>query len=414
MMTLADRPQIREQLPAEDPPVALPARKAPRAIRNIEPLAPTDGEARKKGGHRGDLGQKRELELADLLMMDTLDQKAPPPPALAEGTADLLQSLVEDHLRAQPTRDIASPTPDSTPEDTLIPAPVAEIAPPAASARESAFDDSALLLQREIETLLRGNTGGEAVPPSSAETHTPDAVIHVPPPESPLHEEPDTDMTAPVAPSEAAVTPAELDTLVPAADPGLDPFAPDAVVHPIRAAGPVQIPKMPSHATEEEETARQLSEAEGVLAAELAQLMAETTAATPAAASPAIIESPAAPAIRELPPLPAVLDEPPSITPSRIAATMTKEARIDPATLPPPVVVELPETEGTLEEAEPRKPSFVERVRSFVSGMVLLVAQLIDMPFSWISELDKNVLGLVAFLLLASGFAMYFVSLYYR
>jgi len=70
-------------------------------------------------------------------------------------------------------------------------------------------------------------------------------------------------------------------------------------------------------------------------------------------------------------------------------------------------------TESAATEEEHFVPqTLVARVRHFISDLVLMFFQLVDLPFSWISDLDRNVIGVVAFLLLLGGVVL-FVSARY-
>ena len=68
---------------------------------------------------------------------------------------------------------------------------------------------------------------------------------------------------------------------------------------------------------------------------------------------------------------------------------------------PPPVVVEGPDAEEAGEAPAAR--------HSVVKGVALMVAQLVDLPFFWISDADRHLIGLAAFLLLAGGAILWIV-----
>lgn len=402
-MTLADRPKLRE---GEASAGRTPA-TGTRTMRR--PLA-----AETFRGQEGDeAGHKRRQEVADLLIMSTLDQKTPPP-ALADGTADLLESLVEDHLRAQAgsrssepataTSDVLGEAAEEGPDHVRVArgevaASILEGVPGGGEDSTAPDNESANLLQREIETLLRSDVGaGEAVPAREAPNTQVSVTV-----------EASAEPAASIADAGEAVhvTEEELETLVPSAKGSSS--TPDAA------------PAMEEGRAEQDDTARQLSEAEGVLADELAQLMAEAGAPKPEAGGDSMRN--ATREVVQAPPEPAPVDADQgqvavrkeisaAVPAAEIAAPPPIAAAAVGGPLPPPVVVELPE--GEIEEVPPPRPTLVGRVKALMSGVALLVAQLIDMPFAWVSELDKNVLGLVAFLLLLSGFVMYGMSLLYR
>jgi len=326
-------------------------------------------------GGLGGASKPRE-EVADLLIMSTLDQKTPPP---TEGSGDLLDALVENHLaRGESAAANAGAAGDGEP---VVEAQT--LAPGDTEGHGMDVEEGVMLLQKEIETLLRGDA-----------TEAP--VVEALPAEENMHI--GAPALAKAAPEQmqvadaATMTPAELEALL---------ASPAAVEQERSQQGAV----VGAPAGEEDETSRQLSEAEGVLAAELAQLMADSdTAEAPAAAeeaAPAVV-APVAP-----------VETAAAVAP--VVAEVKGEAAGVVAQLPPPVVVELAETEGASEPAGalPRR-GLLGRVKELVGNVVLLMAQLIDMPFTWMDELDKNVMGVVALVLLLSGCVMYWLAMLYR
>ena len=115
-MTLAERPQLQGQFPAPEgedpiarPSPALQRRQGWQSSILRQAGIPTGGT---------DSPQKREGDMADLLIMSMLDQKAPPK---AAGTGDLLDTLVEDHLsRAQPRGPAITPQGEASPRTSWV------------------------------------------------------------------------------------------------------------------------------------------------------------------------------------------------------------------------------------------------------------------------------------------------------
>ena len=223
------------------------------------------------------------------------------------------------------------------------------------------------------------------------------------------------------------------------------------------AAAPAS-PAIVDH-TVDDEASQKMFEAEGVLAEELAQLMAETEAAEPQAAPPAAVSVPPAASAAEVQTLPetetsapsvheAVVPPATSLPPENIAQTATPaEQPIAPAAQeavpatpiaapaetsaavqnapaaeastasdpklaqrPPgapefPVVILLPDE--TFEDAEPESKG---RLARLFNDIVLMFAQILDLPFGWIDVVNKNLLGFAAFLLLASGVGLMTVA----
>jgi hypothetical protein len=187
-----------------------------------------------------------------------------------------------------------------------------------------------------------------------------------------------------------------------------------------------------------------LADSDGLLEAELRQLMPEAPGEeqmTPPVELPEmrpadtttleahpLPEMPAAPANDFTPPAPLpetarpadvmIRDEPEAEKAPRTAVEATPAvsatAPAEPATqaaaavmpnapagmsAPPPVVVELPERETPVDDS-PRSNLFTD--------IVLMIGQLIDMPFAWISNDTRYLIGIAAFLLFA-GAAILFV-----
>ena len=164
---------------------------------------------------------------------------------------------------------------------------------------------------------------------------------------------------------------------------------------------------------------QQLSEAEGVLAAELAQLVAESNAhaaETRGTESARSNESePVAPAAPTGPKSSAIVDESASAPP--IGAAPAQAQPIVQATSPtaaaqaaaPAAATETAPAEAIAPAATAAEPAIEGTeeteasitggpARRLLEGLALTVAQLIDFPFRWLGDLDKDIVGVIAFL----------------
>jgi hypothetical protein len=167
-----------------------------------------------------------------------------------------------------------------------------------------------------------------------------------------------------------------------------------------------------------------LTEAEGVLAEELSQLISEevTAADADSGKAAAVTRPPSAdgrppsadarPPSAEARPTSAVAPTGPASAdapPANVASAAAENAA--PAPSAAGVVVEI---ESADEEAAPLSgpgtPGILARTRRACSNLVLMVLQLIDVPFGWISELDKHVIGIAAFLLLLGGLVLHLAA----
>jgi hypothetical protein len=274
-----------------------------------------------------------------------------------------LDSLVADHLeRATHPAEIEPPVDDAQAMTGEV--PWEEPVP----ATGGGAEDGADLLQREIEALLAG-TPSAAAPVEAARSETMEEHI----PEAPLNQ-------------------AELDVLLAGKV--------DESEH--SAEGPSMMEAPTAVLPEEDEAASKMLEAEGVLAEELAQLMAETAAPPPVMTEPV--------AVVEAMPEPAAMQATASVDGS------TEEAAAPAAERPPGVpehpIVELAgEVEGDFEtEAEVEKAG--RRWTGIFSDVGLVAAQIADMPFRWIDVMDKNLLGVAAAVLLLSGLVLKLVAMW--
>ena len=369
----------------------------------------------------------------DLLIMSSLDTKPPPAPP---GTSDLLDALVQDHLtRATEPSDVAAPASDAAAPDV-----------PTMTALSS--DERAAMLHREIESLLSGSKdaaitslksvadgilqtvadAGESAPPMPIEpalssspmaqrSPAPDSIANeslsvdqldaLLTPALPGNETEETITAAPLpedAPPESiAVLPSPLldDPKTPASSDHLENLS--NVLLPTDAGSQAISPDL-------DEGEQKMAEAEGVLAAELAQLMQEKPEVIPAAplgaASTATAEKPAtaptanAESTQTSPSAP----EPTAAKPAEIvtqAPASPAAASADPSSKEAAVAANAKIVQAlTPTKSNQPQNGFVSNV---ASDLALMIAQLIDLPFSWVGELDKNILGVAAFMLLLSG-----------
>jgi hypothetical protein len=142
-----------------------------------------------------------------------------------------------------------------------------------------------------------------------------------------------------------------------------------------------------------DESEESIAAAEGALADELAALERESMAAAAANAAPAV-EAP----IAEVPA--DTTDEiAAGVEPALAAVAVREEPVAVAARTAPPVVILQPDEP----EEEEAAPGIWKRAWRSVSDMALMVAQLVDLPFSWISGLDKHILGVAAVVFFFSG-----------
>ncbi|HUO10527.1 MAG TPA: hypothetical protein VM008_19640, partial [Phycisphaerae bacterium] len=454
------RPE-RAILPPE-PRVELPA--GPGRPRWLELFEQRPEMGAVKNGHR----RKPGADVVDWLIMDALEQKGNPVaaapvaraasgagPALPGG--DPIDELVADHL-----------------ERTT------------AASRESGAEQgdahSERMLQKEIEALLSGTelagSAGDTAGPVNADKQLLQEIAAVTattnelaaevaaaaplpaaaPPHTPSPAENEADAAAAASEAMAGLTQAELDVLLPggtglqenvAAPPLEEAAGPDAVTN--ESAPPIEpaeyapaIPAAPAatphSAIIDEEMASKLNEAEGVLAEELAQLMAETHAAekepapvaekslSEAAPEPNAAEAAIAPSLEA-----AKVEAESSAASSKSESGVAKAAEpaapaqqatvpagaeavagtaheaeqaaspLPPGVPPHPVVILLPDEEPLPEED---KPGVGKKIARVFSDVGLMVAQIVDLPFGWMDVMNKNLVGLAAFLFLVSGAAL--------
>ncbi len=314
------------------------------------------------------MDHKPSDDMADLLIMSTRDSRTPPE---APGTADLLSELVDHHLEGDTART----------ELTEV------SAEPGTSTQALSEIERAEMLQREIQTLLGEPRNSKASGTGTAAIAEPDSQTNTAPP-GPTPPPQDVPGTASSAPPLSA---GELDVLLAGGN-----------------EAPARLEQAP-HATriEDAQIEQTLSEAEGVLAEELTQLMAECEGAPSVPAAPLssaghvaktenVEEIPSAPSTAALPSPPAASD----VTPENAASAPASQS-----IAPPPAESISPETVAT-------PAGFFARLRAAAGDLALMVAQLADLPFAWISEVDKNILGIAAFLLFLGGAALWIISQY--
>ncbi len=363
-------------------------------------------------------------EIADWLLMSTLDEKAPPETA---GSADLLDSLVRDELArseehsetlAERSAECSAANLAEGREELHADALPADHAfshlgdgamtdPEApAMAPGMSEEERTRLLQKEIDSLLKDTVpaaqenfaGGE---PMAAAAIAPPAALA---------------SAAALATAPASATPA------PANTPGVS-AAESASAAASRAAGasaevsreeldalladqagamaPEPLSGAPAAADPQAE--QKLSEAEGLLAEELTQLMAQGGGAPAAAATASAVEGPtpstsAVVAAADAPPGRAAPVPAPA---SPLPLSQTAGENVPAAASPAGAESAKPASAAAGTEASPLRP------RRVLFEVMLLLAQVLDFPFSWMREPDKNVIGISALLLLLGGVVLW-------
>ena len=61
-------------------------------------------------------------------------------------------------------------------------------------------------------------------------------------------------------------------------------------------------------------------------------------------------------------------------------------------------------------ERTPPRTSLVQKLQDLVTNLLLAIAQLLDLPFGWLNDLSRNVIGMAAFLLLLGGAVLWFMA----
>jgi hypothetical protein len=198
---------------------------------------------------------------------------------------------------------------------------------------------------------------------------------------------------------------------------------------PLPLAGPAAL--SPS------ETEEKLTEAEGVLAEELAKLMEEDdhanapatkavkapSAAPIANAAPRTSPSEVSPAKNIAPAVASPPQTKPSQSPSVAAsasssppaAAAASAAAIPAGAAPTPTTAAAPGSQAVqtvIIEKEIEPADQTPQPRRAISDLFLAIAQLVDLPFTWINEVDKNIMGVAAFLLLVGGAVLWVLSLF--
>jgi len=316
---------------------------------------------------------KPGFDWADAVIMSTADTKAPPAP---NGANDLLADIVADHLSR------ATPGTQSAPD----------VGPPAE-------EDPTKALQAQVESLLAG-TPHPSAPIEPSPTPKAEAPTDAVTPEETAslnaleQTERQLDLTG------GSISAEELDALLSKAE------LPRTEESPSEA--PVADPLA-------DVAAEKIMEADGVLAAELAQLVQtpmepagktvheEVLVAPQAEVAAATVQATTTEAVTYTAPT----IENPAPTSPVAAAPVAAAAVITAETAPKPII------EKEVEPAEPvvKKPS---RLARLPHDLALMTAQAIDLPFRWVSELDKHIIGVAAFLLLLGGALLYAVSLFLK
>lgn len=391
------------------------------------------GPRRRPPAVRGPVA-KTDADVADLLGVSAFHPSVlPAAPAPDEGAAnDLLDTLVQDHLQ-RATGPLVTPAPG--------------MGQSGSGGAGSAEMNRADLLQKEIEALLAGEPVAEA-PQEMAPLQA--APMDVAPQDEAPREEmprakssgsrpvmggmidsPDVEFLRP-GPS-PAVSDAELSVLLPGSEQDMGmgeeapvalrggpvadeppetmaamPSAADAVAQELLADASMSARPMPVAeriAPPLDESDGAIEAAEGALAEELAALERESIAAAAAAAAAAPAAEAAAVAEAA-----GAVDEALAEGLEQELGTRAVEADAvaagGPLTAPPVVILQPDEVEE--EEAAP--PGLVKRMGQSVSDVMLMVAQLIDLPFSWINGLDKYIVGVAAVVFFLSGLLLVVVG----
>jgi hypothetical protein len=210
----------------------------------------------------------------------------------------------------------------------------------------------------------------------------------------------------------------------------------------LAAGAPVPLPVPATGAPEASlatpaQTEQDLSEAESVLAEELAKLLAET--APPEALPPAraavvpaapaqhdaaeglrpdelagLMESPAAAAAPVVEaPAPAVAPPPAAEAPPAAPVAAPAVAEPPAAAEPAPATIAEPPASTPAASSAPSAPlrrGLLQRLQSFISDLVLMVAQILDIPFGRMDDQSRAVIGMTAFLLLLGGAVLWFMA----
>src|SRR5205823_2336876 len=72
----------------------------------------------------------------------------------------------------------------------------------------------------------------------------------------------------------------------------------------------------------------------------------------------------------------------------------------------PTTLVEIPATRPT-DAAPPASDGLIARLRRTGTDVALMGAQLVDWPFAWMEELQKNIIGVAALLLALGGVVLW-------
>ena len=335
--------------------------------------------------------QKPQDDIADLLVMSAVDQKTP---AEAPGSADLLDALVQDHLARTQVAPAGAASSQS---------PAAPSAPEPEPAAKISDEDRVKMLQREINLLLEDAPAAAPQPLTKTAAISPPIAPAAKLPEEPAKPSADETPVSQAAPSAKAasadaseISKQELDVLLA----GKSATLPPATETPVLG---------------ENEAEAKLTEAEGVLAEELTRLITEADgpAVAPAAAEPAAEKKSEVPAVTAVEAK--VSPAPPTVAAAASAPEPAVQAPA--AAAPAPVLTASISRAGAgtddAEQDAPENTGPFSRVRHVINDVLLMLAQLIDLPFSWINELDKNILGVAAFLLLAGGMVMFVLARFF-
>ncbi|MCL2647338.1 MAG: hypothetical protein FWD61_10110 [Phycisphaerales bacterium] len=383
-------------------------------------------EAAAKGGG-GDIQRKPLIDVADVLLMSRVDSHPAPLTASKTGEEDVLDSLVHEHLE----RTIAPKVrPPGDGDEKQAPSDEQEYVNLSSSDRAP---QDQVDLQKEIDALFAGE-----LRKGVGRGETP--------------------IDSPVAPAKIEnLSNEEFAVLVPGGkEEGKegDEGGSEVMNETKSVAAETATASTPS----EPMPAEKVLEAEGVLAEELAQLMAETQAAAgkpPASPKPKMeaaeppqqgdveltatvqsivqgkemleeekkqefAEQPSEATdeklnelLSSLSPKPEVLSQKPD---ESLAAATTpapteqaESATAEPATAPSlsSDVSEQPLMESALSEGPRKSPGLLTQISRGATGFLVLILEVVNLPFGWVREWDKNLIGIAAICLLLGGCVLY-------
>lgn len=357
-------------------------------------------------GGVGEVASKVGADSTDLLIMSNTDSKSPPAPA---GAADLLDEIVQDHLSR--ASDMAPP-PVARPRDEEEEAPAAGRGN--AEGTEFSPEERSSRLQREIEALLSSDQKAavstvassaqeivETIAPAGAEATEAEAAAKAAKAAG-GGESGGAVRQFRQAADDEAISAAEMQALLPAVPAEQEQVGEmDAIRGPaFEAAQPAADVRIA-----DEETERKLVEAEGVAAEELAQLTEKAKAAEAAAAGAGSEAAPAAAVTQKTVAAEPVASAATTGTPPPVGAGESAGAAS--AELHPAAAAAAAREPADLAAAEAAVPALRH---GLVYDLLLMIAQVLDLPFFWVGEVEKHLVGAAALTMLLSGVALYILA----